>query len=153
MNDLISKSKLRTEIIKLHTKKGYIKRSEVLQLLNNMPCKDNVLVLPCGPNTTVYAICNNGNACLTCDYLSRNYTRANQCINENVKGMDGESYVPDPQCSETPLCEKHFYKIYTFNLSTLGEIFTFLPRFGKTVFLTREEAEEKLKELRGGENE
>lgn len=147
MNDLISKSELRTEIIKFHTKKGYIRRSEVLQLLNDMPCKDNVIVLPCGPKTRVYAVCNNTDACPTCNDFSRGYCCEDQCMNKNVKDADGECYVINPQYSLIPLCERHFYEIHTFTLNTLGEVFSFLPQFGKTMFLTPAEADAKLEEL------
>lgn len=37
MSDLISKSELRTEIFKLNTRNGRIRRSEVLQILDNYP--------------------------------------------------------------------------------------------------------------------
>lgn len=147
MNDLISKSELRKELAKLSSEMGFVRKSDVMRILGSMPCKDNVVVLPCGPNTTVYEVYNNADACLTCGYLSRGYNCEDQCMNESVKGMDGEIYVPNPQYSDTPLCEKHFYKVRPLTLYTLGEALSVLPRFGKTVFLTQAEAYAKLEEL------
>lgn len=43
-------------------------------------------------------------------------------------------------------------KIITINDDDMGESCYFLENIGKTVFLTKAEAEAKLKELRGGEN-
>ena len=44
-------------------------------------------------------------------------------------------------------------KIITINDDDMGESCYFLENIGKIVFLTKSEAEAKLKELRGGENE
>lgn len=44
-------------------------------------------------------------------------------------------------------------RIDAINDDDMGESCYFLENIGKTVFLTREESEAKLKELRGGENE
>ena len=44
-------------------------------------------------------------------------------------------------------------KIIAINDDDMGESCYFLENIGKTVFLTKSEAEAKLKELRGGENE
>ncbi len=146
MNDLISKSELRTEIIKLHTKKGYIKRSEVLQLLNNIPCEDNVLVLPCAVGTTVWTVFNNQDACSECIDFERGVYH-NWCSNENVIRKHGDPCVYDPQSAVSPLCKKHFYEVQSLKLDTLAEIFVYRNCFGKTMFLTRDEADAKLEEL------
>ena len=44
-------------------------------------------------------------------------------------------------------------RIDAINDDDMGESCYFLENIGKTVFLTKSEAEAKLKELRGGENE
>ena len=152
MNDLISKSELRKELSKISSEMGFVRKSDVMRILGSMPCKDNVVVLPCGPTTPVYEVCNNADACSTCNDFSRGYCCEDQCMNKNVKDADGECYVINPQYSLNPLCERHFYEVHKFTLDTLGDIFSSLPRFGKTIFLTESEAEAKLKELRGGEN-
>ena len=47
---------------------------------------------------------------------------------------------------------KAIYVIKDFTVFDINEIFFYMKTIGKTVFLTREEAEAKLKELRGREN-
>lgn len=54
--------------------------------------------------------------------------------------------------SDTPVCEKQYLEVTEIN-PKFDWIFRNRDNFGKTVFLTKSEAEAKLKELRGGENE
>ena len=55
--------------------------------------------------------------------------------------------------SVTYRCSAYSEPIGDYSSECLDEIEPDISDFGKTVFLTREEVEAKLKELRGGENE
>jgi hypothetical protein len=57
------------------------------------------------------------------------------------KNKDFETY---PTVSDNPLCDKQFYEIKELK-PTLNWIFNHRNEFGKTVFLTRNEAEKVLR--------
>ena len=105
-----------------------------------------LLRLPCGIGTIVYEVENNADSCSECNDFERGYCCDDWCGNENVHDEDGDVYVPNPQYSDKPLCQKHFYEVNEYVMKNVDEIFNRRKTFGKTVFLTREEAEAKLKE-------
>lgn len=106
-----------------------------------------LLRLPCGIGTAVYEVENNADACSECNDFERGYCCDDYCGNENVHDEDGAAYVPNPQYADRPLCQKHFYEVNEYTMSNVDEIFNRRNSFGKTVFLTRDEAEAKLKEM------
>lgn len=107
-----------------------------------------LLRLPCGIGTIVYEVENNADACSECSNFEKGYYCDDCCGNKNVHDEDGDIYVPNPQYADKPLCQKHFYEVNEYTMSNVDEIFNMRRAFGKTVFLTKEEAEAKLKELR-----
>ena len=106
-----------------------------------------LLRLPCGVGTIVYKVENNADACSECNYFERGYCGDDWCGNENIHDEDGDIYVPNPQYADNPLCQKHFYEVNEYVMKNVDEIFNRRKAFGKTVFLTREEAEARLREL------
>lgn len=110
-----------------------------------------LLRLPCGIGTIVYKVENNADACSECSDFEKGYCCDDCCGNKNVHDEDGDIYVPNPQYADKPLCQKHFYEVNEYTMSNVDEIFNMRRAFGKTLFLNKEEAEAKLKELRGGE--
>ena len=99
--------------------------------------KSRFIELPCKPGTTVYEICNNTDACHDCQYYSEFYGMDELCDKLG-------DCVTCPTVSDEPLCEKQFYEIISHTPS-LEWIFNYRHRFGETVFLSMEEAEEELK--------
>ena len=108
-----------------------------------------LLRLPCAEGTTVYIIDNNTDACADCRYFESGYCCEDYCGNKNVKDEDGHSYPSYPQYSDNPLCEKHFLEVVG-RKSELDWIYRNRKIFGKSVFLTREEAEQALAEMQKG---
>lgn len=106
-----------------------------------------LLRLPCGIGTTVYEIENNTDACFKCDYFVNAYCNDCEdfCSNKDVRD-DGDIYV-HPQYADKPLCQKHFYEVNEYMMNNIDEIFNRRNDFGKSVFLSREEAEAKLAEM------
>lgn len=100
--------------------------------------------LPCKVGETVYEIYNNTGACLKCDYFEENpYEAITWCGNENRKETENfEGWNPELQ--EESVCEKQFMDIRE-KQPNIDWIFNNREQFGKTVFLTREEAEAALK--------
>ena len=107
-----------------------------------------LLRLPCAEGTTVYIINNNTDACADCRYFEKGYCCEDYCGNKNVKDEDGHSYPTYPQYSDSPLCEKHFLEVIEGKME-LDWIYRNRENFGKTVFLTREEAEQALEMQKG----
>ena len=105
--------------------------------------ENGVIVLPCKEGDTVYYIENNTEACFNCEYYSPFYGMDELCD----KNKDFETY---PTVADNPLCDKQFYEIKELK-PTLNWISNHRNEFGKTVFLTREEAEQTLKEKEKGE--
>ena len=109
---------------------------EVVDEIEEAPTVD-AIVIPCKPGTTVYEVSNNTNACLHCRYYG---------------GGFGESYCEHtefrtdyPTTQDDPVCEKHFLEVITYT-ATEWLLEHSLKKFGKTIFLTREEAEAALAE-------
>lgn len=101
-----------------------------------------LVILPCKAGDTVYWLDYNRDACHDCLEYSSFY------------GMDSlcdEHYDLYPEVNDVgddEICPKHFIEIVEFT-ATLTWIFNHRADFGKTIFLTREEAEKALKEVRG----
>ena len=98
-----------------------------------------LLKLPCAEGTVVYVIDNNTDACFECDnfvigHCCDDYCSFNDCVY--------------PQCADEPNCEQQFLEVDE-RKPNLGWIFNNRNKFGKTVFLTKEEAEQALTEMKG----
>lgn len=103
----------------------------------------SLVVLPCKVGDMVYEVCNNTDACSGC----RNYEGiygSGESWCTRIDDVDLRSY---PDIAERPLCEKQFMEVVEHKPKA-DWIFNHRNDFGKTVFLTREEAEAALK---GGE--
>lgn len=104
---------------------------ETLKKYEDLDVQDRLIKLPCKLGDIVYCIFNRYTKC----------TFSNEEFDEcNCQGCEYE-------CDS----KKENY-VQDMRAYSLDWIVTNLKKFGKTVFLTREEAEAKLKELRGGEN-
>lgn len=122
-------------------KRHMVEMSEAKELADYL-LENGIIVLPCKIGDTVYYIENNTEACFDCEYYSQFYGMDELCD----KNKDFETY---PTASDNPLCDKQFYEIKELK-PTLNWIFNHRNEFGKTVFLTREEAEQTLKEKEKG---
>ncbi|MGN0998673.1 MAG: hypothetical protein ACI4PO_03900 [Faecousia sp.] len=98
-----------------------------------------LVVLPCKVGDTVYEICNNTDACKECDSYSTFYGMDNLC-----DAVDGEERY-NPRIADRPICEKQFMEAMELTAS-IDYIFNHRKDFGKTVFLTRAEAEAAIAE-------
>lgn len=105
----------------------------------NAPTVEAV-VLPCKPGTTVYEILNNTDACLDCDHRYFSYAY------DDEECEHPEHRTENPSLAKFPVCEKHFLEIVSYP-TTERQLFNHRERFGKTVFLTREEAEAALAKM------
>ena len=103
-----------------------------------------LLRLPCKVGTVVYQICNNTDACYDCPHYSDFYGMDAMCDKVKTENISG------PRYADNPLCEKQFLEIVE-RKADLDFIFRHRNDFGKTVFLTREEAESALADDRKGE--
>lgn len=97
--------------------------------------RSRIIELPCKPGTTVYMLHNNTDACLDCPHHVV-YFNDEDCTHPDYK-------VYFPTIQDSPVCDKQFWEVIDH---TATELFLFNHResFGKTVFLTREEAEAEL---------
>ena len=96
--------------------------------------------LPCSVGDTVYTIYYNRRACNDCDKLSSFYGMDPICD-------DNKILFPEIGDDKKCICNKHSLKIAEYK-ADLEWIVWQLDQFGKTVFLTRKEAEKKLEELK-----
>lgn len=95
-----------------------------------------LVILPCKLGDTVYEVGVNTEACLDCSHYSDFYGLDATCdINPNWH---------HPRFTNKPLCKKQFFGIRQYQVA-LDYILRHIDAFGKTVFLTREEAEAALK--------
>ena len=108
--------------------------------------------LPCKVGDTYYSIEVNTDSCEECAFFQKGYYCDDLCTNNAVRDEDGDTLI-NPQYSDKAFCKKHFYEINKFCFDDVDEIFNLRKCFGKTIFLTKSEAEAKLKELKGGEKE
>lgn len=123
--------------LQLESDCGYIKTLEdVFKVIDAIPSV-NAVVLPCKVGDTVYEVHNNTNACGDCDFYCCGFGDV-WC--EKIEDVDLREY---PDIAEKPLCEKQFMEVREYT-PDLNWIFHHREDFGKTVFLTREEAEEAL---------
>lgn len=97
-----------------------------------------LVVLPCKVGDSVFVLRNNTDACSNCDYYSTFYGMDSMCIRE---GAGNKSY---PSLAESPICDKQFMEISERAVG-LNWIVSNRDDFGKTVFLTREDADAALK--------
>lgn len=104
----------------------------ILNILNNLPPVEAV-VLPCKPGTTVYEVSNNTDACYDCRYYGGGFG-ASYCE------KPGCNYISYPTVQDAPVCEKHFFEVISYP-ATEQQLFNDRAKFGKTVFLSKEEAE------------
>lgn len=113
---------------------------EAMDYAKEFPAVDAV-VLPCKPGTTVYEIMNNTDACLDCDYRYFSYAyNDEECEHP-------EHQTDNPSLAKSPVCEKHFMEVVSYP-ATERQLFSDREKFGKTIFLTREEAEAALAKRR-----
>lgn len=102
--------------------------------------------LPCKVGDTVYMIQNNADACEDCRWLEEGYCMDDYCSNKEVLDENGNYYPSYPQYSDIPLCEKQFYEVVEHK-PDLNWIFGQRNNFGKTIFLTEEEAKQALADM------
>lgn len=94
--------------------------------------QNRLIRLPCKVGDTVYCI----------------FNRYTKCTSSNERFDEYSCQGCEYECDS----KKENY-VQDMRAYSLDWIVTNLKNFGKTVFLTKSEAEEKLKELRGGEND
>ena len=97
-----------------------------------------ILKLPCNAGTEVHKIVNNTDACADCNHYSDFYGMDAMCDKADIL------YVP--RYANKPICEKQFFEVITV-IADLEYIILNRKNFGKTVFLTKEEAEKALAEM------
>lgn len=142
-----------TERIEEH----YIARQDRVngKIIGNQQCLDKLgqledaeeqgllLRLPVAVGETVFVIRNNADACCDCGHFEEGYCCDDYCNNKTVKDEDENVYPSYPQYSDNPLCEKHFLEVAE-RKTKLDWIIRNMDNFGKTVFFTKEEAEQAL---------
>ena len=102
-----------------------------------------LVALPCKADDTVYEISNNTDACNGCQHYEGIYGSGESwCM--QIDDVDLRYY---PNIAEKPLCEKQFMEVVAHK-PEIDWIFTHRNDFGKTVFLTRAEAEQKLHDIK-----
>lgn len=106
--------------------------------------------LPCKIGDDIYEIEVNTDACYECKYFEQSFRSEpdDYCTNPEVSTRDGKKYPTGPAWHYGyPLCEKQFYKIIRYRMDDIGMIYRRMDKIGETAFLTREEAEAKMKEM------
>ena len=101
-----------------------------------------LLALPCKIGDTVYWLDYNRDACIDCDCFSSFYGMDSMCD----KHYELFPEVID-RTNDEEHCPKHFVEIIEKKMD-LKWIFWHWGQFGKTVFLTREDAEKALEEAK-----
>lgn len=99
--------------------------------------------LPCKAGDTYYSIEVNTDSCEECVFFQRGYYCDDWCTNNTVRDDDGDMLI-NPQYSDKAFCKKHFYEINKCCFDNVDDIFNSQKCFGKTIFLTKSEAEAKL---------
>ena len=130
-NKVISEYKEHSERVKMAVKK--------LAEYEDAEEQGLLLKLPCSENTTVYVIENNTDVCSECDYFV-----VGHCCEDYCNKSDCDAIMP--QLSDEPACEKQYLEVIEMK-PNLDWIFHNRNNFGKTVFLTKEEAEQTLKKM------
>lgn len=121
---------------------------EKLKEYEDLEEQGKLVILPCKIGDTYYSIEVNTDSCEECAFFQKGYYCDDWCTNNAVRDEDGDTLI-NPQYSDKAFCKKHFYEINKCCFDDIDEIFNLRQCFGKTVFLTKSEAEAKLKELRG----
>lgn len=101
--------------------------------------KSKFIELPCSIGDNVYKIYYVRKACNDCDSYSDFYGLDPICDENKI-------LFPKIDDNKENICNKHHLKIAEYK-ADLSWIIGQLDQFGKSVFLTREEAEKKLEEL------
>lgn len=100
-----------------------------------------LLRLPVSEGATVYFIKNNSDCCGDCNYFEEGgYGFEDMCRKHD--------YRQYPQYADEPVCENQFLEVIEYKPS-LDWIFNSRKLFGKTVYLTKAEAEKALAEMEG----
>lgn len=94
--------------------------------------------LPCAVGTELYKIINNTDACAECGHYSDFYGMDSMCDKSDITEI--------PRYADKPLCEKQYLEILTF-VASFDFICSNMKNFGKTIFLTKEEAEAALAKM------
>lgn len=105
-----------------------------------------LIKLPCKVGSTYYSIEVNTDSCEECAFFQRGCYCDDWCTNNAVRDDDGDMLI-NPQYSDKAFCKKHFYEINKCCFGNVDDIFNLRKCFGKTIFLTKSEAEQKLKEM------
>lgn len=103
--------------------------------------KSKLIELPCYIGDTVYKIYYYRGACNNCDSYADFFGLDPICDENKI-------LFPEINDNNECVCNKHHLKISKYN-ADLNWIILQLDQFGKTVFLTREEAEKRFEELNG----
>ena len=124
---------------------GWLEKSKEYQQLEE---QGRLVKLPCKVGDTYYSIEVNTDFCEECTFFQKECYCDDWCNNKAVRDENGDTLI-NPQYSDEVFCKNHFYEINRCCFSNIDEIFNLREEFGKTVFLTKSEAEAKLEELRG----
>lgn len=93
-------------------------------------------ILPCKVGDTVYEVGVNTEACCDCDHYY---------VFDGIDAMCDINLDADhPRFPDKPLCRKQFFEIRQYQVAR-DYILRNIDAFGKTVFISREEAEAALK--------
>ena len=99
-----------------------------------------LLVLPVAEGDTVWVVENNTDACYDCDNFVIGHCCDSYCDHPDVDVVDANCC----NIAEDPVCPKQFYEIVDYK-PNWDWIVLHRKDFGKTVFLSQEEAEIALK--------
>lgn len=108
----------------------------------NAEKEGRMIVLPCKEGDTVYEVHNNTDACTTCQHFSSWFGTDALCDSPEID-VEHSDY---PNVANRPVCEKQFMEVVEYQ-PKIDSIFYGRNNFGKTMFLTREEAEDALRRL------
>ena len=99
---------------------------------------NGAIVPPCKIGDTVYVLSYNIEACQECAYLSAGCFAGDSFCTEDY------SLYPDLTYESESICDKHFIEVIEFEPKEEWIILN-RKKFGKTIFLTREDAERALR--------
>ena len=116
-------------------KKLEIFNVETLSVCEDFTARSEWVHLPCKVGDKVYFLKNNTNACRCCDEYDGEMS---YCYSTKI------GY---PELAERPICGKQFVEIVAW-VADLMNIVENIDNFGRTVFLTREEAEKALEGMK-----
>lgn len=125
---------------------------EQLKEYEDLEEQGRLVKLPCKVGNTYYSIEVNTDSYEECNFFHKGYCCDDWCNNKTVLDENGDTLI-NPQYSDKVFCKNHFYEINRCCFDNIDRIFNLREQFGKTVFLTKAEAEAKLKEMRGSNND